>query len=819
MATRKRESSGPPESEPDSSDARPQTLRSATAGREFASALRSDIANTFIRLRRSWTPLRANVARRFIRSRPRTTCAGATVHVLRRFAIAAALLAVAGLLAMLSASGAMLWALQGTPLERPVSAVDRPALLLEAANGDPLGRVGPFKVPEAVHKEFPSHLVSAVLSIEDRRFYHHIGIDPIGMVRALRRNVAAGEIVEGGSTITQQLVKNRFVGNDRTYSRKLREAVMAILLELRLSKEEILTRYLNSVYLGSGAHGMASAARLYFDKRLSDLTLAESAMLAGLIKAPSHYNPLQNLKLAHERATVVIDAMLENGVISPGAARHAKTHPAALKPAREASQASSWFTDWAARKASEITGSFPHTVRVRTTVMPQLQLAAERVVTQALATEGKRLGASQAALVALRPDGAVLAMVGGRDYAESQFNRAIEANRQPGSAFKLFVYLAALRNGYTPDDTIDASAIQIKKWQPENFGGKEYGRMTLADSFVRSINTAAVRLALDVGIEQVIAAARDLGVDAPLPTVPSLALGVAEVSLLDLTGAYASVRAGRKVEPWGIAAIGNAASSELRKVGPLLQSSHGIAPYHRPMTEMLRQVVDRGTGHRASLDVFAAGKTGTSQNHRDAWFIGFTDSLIVGVWIGNDDGTATKGVVGGALPASIWQKFVIEAHDIIKGPGSYAIASAANEAITSTASVPPEEISTSPVADAPCDIQACTASYRSFRSSDCTYQPYDGPRQVCTRSEPPTPSKFAEWKPDSRDDATNATHVDGNVVRIHRDGKVVKYTVPREARAHMRCNVDACARHYRSFDPSDCTYQPFTGGPRRLCTR
>ncbi len=705
------------------------------------------------------------------------------------------------------------------PLQGPANADGRPALLLEAATGEPLGRIGPFKVPDAAPDDVPQRLIDAVLSIEDRRFYHHFGIDPIGMVRALQQNIAAGRIVEGGSTITQQLVKNRLVGNAQTYSRKLREALMAILLEFRFRKDEILTSYLNTVYLGGGAHGMSAAARLYFNKRLSELTLSEAAMLAGLIRAPSYYTPLRNLKLAQERAAVVINAMLENGVISEDAARQARAHPAALHPAPEASVAGSWFADWVARQASEITGSLSHSLRIRTTVVPELQLAAERAVNRILSREGERAKASQAALVALGPDGAVLAMVGGRDYANSQFNRAVEANRQPGSAFKLFVYLAALRNGYSPDDTIDASNIQIGEWQPQNFGGKHYGRMTLANSFVHSINTAAVRLAVDVGVDQVIAAARDLGLDAPLPHVPSLALGVSEVSLLDLTGAYASVRAGHKIEPWGIAAIGADANSDLRSVGPFLQSDHDIKPYYRSMVDLLRQVVDHGTGRRASLDGFAAGKTGTSQNYRDAWFVGFSKSLTVGVWVGNDDGTAMNRVVGGSLPAEIWKHFVIEGQKIIDRPDNYEIASTRSGAGTSLASGEPVEALTS--ANTSCDLQACSKRYRSFRASDCTYQPYSGPRRLCTRGKSNNLQELAERK-SGRSDIDNIAELNlitHSVVRIHRDGKVLEFTVPKEARAQVRCNIDVCARHYRSFDESDCTYQPYGGGPRRLCTR
>ena len=737
----------------------------------------------------------------------------ATAVVLRRFAIAIVALATVGALAL---SGAMLWVILDMPVERPSDAA-KPALLLEATEGDALGRVGSLKLTDAAREDFPDRLVRAVLSIEDRRFYSHFGIDPIGIVRALSRNAEAGEIVEGGSTITQQFVKMRFLGNERTLARKLREALTAIWLDQRLGKDEILTRYLNNVYLGGGAHGMPAAARLYFDKRLDELNVAEAAMLAGLIKAPSQYNPLRDLEGARDRAALVIDAMVENGAIDSQTADDAKARPAILHPTTEASQAGSWFADWVAREAAGVTGSFTRSVRVRTTLDTRLQRLAEDVINSALAGEGARVGASQAALVALRPDGAVLAMVGGRDYRDSQFNRAVEANRHPGSAFKLFVYLAALRKGLGPNDTIDAGPIEINGWEPENFGGREYGRVTLADAFARSINTAAVRLAMDVGLDEVIRAARDLGIDARLPKNPSMALGAVEVSLLDLTGTFASVRAGRtRVEPWGIAAFGPEGQARLQTMGPpMVGAQQSLGRYQQPMIDLLRLVVERGTGRAAALNGFAAGKTGTSQNHRDAWFIGFNESLIVGVWVGNDDNTSMKGVVGGALPASIWKRFMTQATGLM-AQGDQRVANVTDgrstqapsqpqasqpQASQPQASQPQAPQATQAASDATqqpqCDYQAC-ASRRSFRPSDCTYQPYSGPRQLCEmRARPATPPAQVS-QPPSPGAAPQS---------------------PAQARAQGQCNMDVCSRFYSSFNASDCTYQPYGGGSRRVCDR
>ena len=489
----------------------------------------------------------------------------------------------------------------------------RPALVLETAGGEPLGRIGHLKLADVERAKFPEHLVQAVLSVEDRRFYSHFGFDLVGIARAAYRNLAAGEVVEGGSTITQQLVRMRFLDRERTFTRKIREALTAIWLEWHLTKDEILTSYLNNVYMGADAHGVPAAAHLYFSKHVSELTLSEAAMLTGLIKAPSQLNPLRDLQVAQAQAAVVVDDMVANGAINGETAAAAKRDMATLKLSPEFRHARSWFADWVAQEGAQVIGSPLHSMRVRTTLDARLQRLAEKIVNDVLASQSARARASQAALVALRSDGAVLAMVGGRDYGTSQFNRAAEANRHPGSAFKPFVYLAALRKGYSLQDVIDAGPVEIKGWEPENFGGAEYGRVTLAEAFARSINTAAVRLAMDVGLNEVIAAARDLGIDARLSAVPSLALGAVEVSLLDLTGAFASVRAGRlRVQPWGIAAFGADDQSPMRPLGPPIVGSGQTLQHQQPMTDLLRLVIERGTGRAAALNGFAAGKTGTS---------------------------------------------------------------------------------------------------------------------------------------------------------------------------------------------------------------
>jgi 1A family penicillin-binding protein len=701
-------------------------------------------------------------------------------------------LAVVFLLLTVTLAGGILWALHDAPLSGQPARFDRPSLVLEAADGRPLGRTGALTDTVAKRSDFPDLLVNAVLSIEDRRFRHHFGVDPLGILRAARANFEAGEIVEGGSTITQQLVKLRLVGRERTMVRKLREAFAALWLDFRMDKDSILTDYLNSVYLGAGAYGMAAAARVYFDKPLPALSVAEAAMLAGLIKAPSEYNPFRNPEAARQRAAQVLDAMVETGAIDATTAAAAKASPAGVKTTTASAPANSWFADWIAKhEFPKVAGADTRSMKVRTTVVPELQQEAERVVAEALKVP-RRGGPSQVALVAMRPDGAVVAMVGGRDYDRSQFNRAADARRQPGSAFKTFVYLAALRSGYSPGDMVDASPIRIKRWEPENFGGRRYGTLTLEQAFAQSVNTAAVRLATEVGLDKVVAAARDLGIDAPLPSVPSLALGAAEVTLLDLTGAFASVRAGRRVDPFGITAFGPEKEG-LRALGAPMGG--GTLAHREELIGLLRGVVTSGTGRGAGTGGFAAGKTGTSQDHRDAWFIGFNETLVVGVWVGHDDHSPMRDVTGGSVPAQIWRRFVERAGAIERAgpriaaqPGRdlSATARAPEPAATEGRSSPAEFFPFRTAApDAPqCDVKACADAYDSFRSADCSYQPRRGPRKAC------------EIPP----------RVEG-----------ISASTMGQAPSGPSCNVDACERRYRSFDPDDCTYQPYGGGPRRFC--
>jgi membrane peptidoglycan carboxypeptidase len=373
-------------------------------------------------------------------------------------------------------------------------------------------------------------------------------------------------------------------------------------------------------------------------------------------------------------------------------------------------------------------------------------------------------------------------MVGGRIYRDSQFNRAVQAQRQPGSAFKLFVYMAALRRGYTLDDTVDASPLEIVDWAPDNFGGRDYGKVTLADAFASSINTAAARLSQDVGLHNVIAAARDLGIDAKLPKVPSLALGSAEVNLLNLTAAFAGVAGGRApVQPWGVTSFSSPERPRRISVGAPSGTQKPLGDLRERLIELLRLPVERGTARAAALNGFAAGKTGTSQNHRDAWFVGFNESLVVGVWVGNDDRSPMSGVTGGSAPAAIWKTFMTRATPIL-----------GKQAPSGTTSGVDLQDKAAPIEQASCNIRACGAKYQSFDASDCTYQPHGGgPRIRCDKSSARVRQAMSE--PSSAEIET-------------------RFGVD-------RCNVDACASTYSSFRSSDCTYQPYDGGPRRMCQK
>ena len=550
----------------------------------------------------------------------------------------------AGLGALLLLVG-FAWLSWALPVSKALEPLPEATLVLLDSEGTPYARRGALKEAPVDARALPAHVRDAVLAIEDRRFYRHSGIDLRGVARAARHNARAGQIEQGGSTITQQLAKTSFLPAERTFRRKAQEALIALWLEARLDKDEILSRYLSSIYFGDGTYGLRAAARHYFDRAPEDLDLGEAAMLAGIIKAPSALAPTDNLEGARARARVVLQAMVDHGAITAEQARRAR--PARLRNGRAALPVGSYFADWVSPQAKALFDSTYGEVQVPTTLDPRLQALAERVVRDAVRS-GARQGVGQAALVAMRTNGEVVAMVGGRDYAGSAFNRATQAQRQPGSTFKLFVYLAALRDGMTPGDLVDDSEFTLGDWTPRNHGGRYAGPITLREAFARSSNVVSARLTDQVGARAVVRAARDLGVRSPLKEDPMLALGVSETNLLELTAAYAALGAPTApVVPHGV-----------RHPRAMPPGEAVLDPGHRAaLLDMLNAAVNEGTGRAARLSVPAFGKTGTTQAYGDALFIGLAGDLAVGVWLGNDDNTPMREVTGGALPARMWAQF------------------------------------------------------------------------------------------------------------------------------------------------------------------
>ena len=549
----------------------------------------------------------------------------------------------------------LLWLIVTAPLSRALEPLDDPALLLVSQEGRPIARRGAIKEAPVVASTLDPLTTAAFVAIEDRRFHRHWGVDPRAIGRAMVANVSAGGVRQGGSTITQQLAKTSFLSSDRSLKRKAQEVIISFWLEAWLTKDEILSRYLSSIYFGDGVYGLRAAAKHYFNRSPDNLTLAQSAMLAGLVQAPSRLAPTRNLKLAQKRSRLVLAAMADTGVISPARAR-------ATVLARPVAQASklptgTYFADWVAPAAQRAFEADFGEVRVRTTLDADLQRIAVRAINRAA------IGDAQAALVAMRPNGEVVAMVGGRSYKASPFNRATQARRQPGSAFKLFVYLAALRAGWTPDSIIDDRPITIGAWTPVNNDGVYRGSITLREAFARSSNAATVRLSESVGRANVLRAARELGISTPLPNSPSVALGTAGVSLLELTSAYAAIASGRyPVQAHGLARTDRdeGLASFFRRGGSLDRRRDWA-----PMLDLLWEATNKGTGRRAALAVPTFGKTGTSQDNRDALFIGFAGDLVVGVWVGRDDNKSLgKKVSGGTAPARIWRNFMVPALSI-----------------------------------------------------------------------------------------------------------------------------------------------------------
>ena len=545
--------------------------------------------------------------------------------------------------------------------------VNRPlAFTFLDANGQEVGHRGAI-IGERLHlSDMPSYLPAAFIAMEDRRFFEHHGVDLRGLMRASWRNLRAGHWVAGGSTITQQTAKIVFTSQERTLARKWTELYEAAQLEKSQTKTEILELYLNRIYLGSGAYGVDGAAHVYFNKSARELSLSESAMLATLTRAPSVFSPRRDLAKAQERAKRVLATMVETGAITEKQAAQAIAAPAEIAD-RGTMDSRNFYLDTAADEAMKratVDGVQPtNDLIVHTTLEPRIQDAAREAALKALRKSGRRLRVGEAAVVVMKPDGAVVALMGGTDYAESTFNRATQAHRQPGSAFKPFVYLAALEAGLTPWDVRDDEPVDIDGWTPTNFGGRSYGTLTLASALAHSVNTVTANLAQEVGISTIVDAAARCGITSPLEQNASLALGTSEVTPLELTAAYAAFASGGyAVEPYFVTEVDGPGGAVLyRRTAP--EPQRVIAEHvDKDLVAMLYGVVTEGTGRGAALYSHeAAGKTGTTQDYRDAWFVGFTADYVTSVWVGNDDSKPMRAVTGGSLPASIWREVMAAA--------------------------------------------------------------------------------------------------------------------------------------------------------------
>jgi len=537
----------------------------------------------------------------------------------------------------------VLWLSWALPLDRALDPLPTPTLVLLDRHGEAYARRGETKLEPVDARTLPQPVVDAVIAIEDRRFRQHHGIDLRGLARAAWHDARAGAVEQGGSTITQQLAKTTFLHPQRTVRRKLQEAVIALWLEARLDKDEILSRYLSSIYFGDGMYGLRAASRHYFGVEPERLDTAQAAMLAGLVKAPSALAPTRHPQQAEARMRLVLAAMAEQGKLPAGEVRSLPA-PRVLAARADAVPVGSYFADWVSPQARDQLDPDYGELRVDTT----LDLRLQRLAEQAFARNLGQRASSQAALVAMRPDGEVLAMLGGRDYHASPFNRVTQARRQPGSAFKIFVYYAALRDGLRPDDMVEDAPIEVAGWTPANYDGEYRGAMSVREAFARSSNVAAVRVAQRVGTREVARTAREFGIDSKLGDDASIALGSYETSLLELTSAYAGIAAGATpVRARGLMAGGSEARVQALDPGA-----------RAAMLELLRAAVEQGTGRAAKLRVPTFGKTGTTQDHRDALFVGMAGDLVAGVWVGNDDNSPMDGVTGGGLPAQIWHDFM-----------------------------------------------------------------------------------------------------------------------------------------------------------------
>ncbi len=538
-----------------------------------------------------------------------------------------------------------------------------PNITIYARGGELIGERG-MRRAYASYNDISPNLVKSVLAAEDRRFFYHFGVDPTALLRAATTNFRSGEVQQGGSTITQQLAKNLFLQPKRTFSRKAEEFILALWLERRFKKQQILELYLNRVYFGGGNYGIGAAAYSYFGKEPKDITLAEGAFLAGLIKAPSYYSPNANMDRARARAKTILRVLAEHDQIDINQYAEAATTRVEVKTP-PSKPGFGFIVDWVAEVTPMLTSEANRNLIVETTIDANLQMIARTAVENVMRTKGRTARASEAAVLLLTPDGAIRAMIGGRNHAESQFNRAVRAMRQPGSAFKPFIYLAAIESGFTPNSQIDDSPIDIGGWKPTNFGNDYRGPISLRTALTHSSNMAAVRLVEMVGAGRVADVANRLGVTSVRNVGPTLALGTSETTLLEMTSAFAVfANGGLAVVPEVVERIKDGNGRVLFERSKSQPSRIVSARAVSAMNDMMNAVVAGGTARAASLDFYpAAGKTGTSQRFKDAWFVGYTAQWVGGVWMGNDNASPMHGITGGSLPAEIWKEVMLKAHE------------------------------------------------------------------------------------------------------------------------------------------------------------
>jgi penicillin-binding protein 1A len=562
-------------------------------------------------------------------------------------------------------TGTLLWFAHDLPdITRSATFEHRPSIVLLASDGTEFARYGESKGENIRVEDLPPHLPQAVIATEDRRFYSHPGVDILGIIRAMAVNVSRGRFVQGGSTITQQLAKNLFLTHERKLTRKIKEAMLAIWLEQKLTKNEILSAYMNRVYLGSGTYGFEAAAQLYFGKSAKDVTLHEAAVLAGLLKAPSKYSPHNDPKLAIERSNLVLNSMIEAGYIKKSDIKNEGIVISLPNKRANDERIARYFSDWIISSLDDIVGAPNTDMVVQTTLDINTHRSAEKALTETIDSIDEMRFVSQGAVLVMQPDGAITTMIGGYNYNQSQFNRTTQSRRPPGSAFKPIVYLTALERGWSTNDLILDAPITEGEYRPKNFADKYHGEVTLETALAKSMNTAAVRLCNDVGIGHVMRTAYDLGVTSQMQRNLSLCLGSSGISMLEMGSIYTTfANGGFQVTPYGIKNIKTPDGNLLYEHKPPAKYIRIIDKNHvRELTSMLREVTENGTGKAARQNFPTYGKTGTSQDYRDAWFAGFSKEATAIVWLGNDDNSPMRAITGGGAPARIFAQVIRATH-------------------------------------------------------------------------------------------------------------------------------------------------------------